>query len=150
MFRLSNETKSYFKTLKSKLKLEDFAVYYYCAVIGLLSKEFSEVPHNADVFVQRVPSDFWGTIYYELILLLISTEIKRIGTDYRDRTAMKNLCNDILSSEGYTSLTDNGIKLLNQYCQKGFEIIKQKRIELVDEEVFYIDYYKLVNELSLT
>lgn len=150
-FRLSENAKDYFSNLcgSSEDKLDYMEVYYCCCVVGMLCKDISH-KNKGEIFLQYVHTKFnnnYSFRYKELMLLLLNTEVKRIGISTDDREKMKKICAGLFVSSNEFNLTSEGMQRLNDYCEAGCIIMQEKSIAIDDIHTLLSDFHILVQQL---
>lgn len=108
---------------KDKNKFIQFDVYYCCALIGMAAVQLDD--DTSDLKAQLV--DKYPKAYSEykahIAGLLVATEAKRQGIDLQS-SKLEEIMLQFLSGDS-TMLSEEGIKTLNSYSLKGYQLIHE-------------------------
>ena len=108
---------------KDKNKFIQFDVYYFCALIGMAAVQLDD--DTSDLKAQLV--DKYPKAYSEykahIAGLLVATEAKRQGIDLQS-SKLEEIMLQFLSGDS-TMLSEEGIKTLNSYSLKGYQLIHE-------------------------
>ena len=139
VFRLSDDAKKYFSKLDervadTKLDLIMFDKYYACLMLGLKRYSIAPTPDSigklGEPFLANdagYPGPYKG-IGDMVAGLLIEAELKRKKIGYKDREEIETQTTSLLEPHSPVRLSEQGIKLLNRYAAKGFEIIREESL----------------------
>lgn len=112
---------------KDKNKFIQFDVYYCCALIGMAAVQLDN--DTSDLKAQLV--DKYPKAYSEykahIAGLLVTTEAKRQGIDLQS-SKLEEVMLQFLSGDS-TMLSEEGIKTLNSYSLKGYQLIHEYPLE---------------------
>lgn len=112
---------------KDKNKFIQFDVYYCCALIGMAAVQLDD--DTSDLKAQLV--DKYPKAYSEykahIAGLLVATEAKRLGIDLQS-SKLEEVMLQYLSDDS-TMLSEEGIKTLNAYSLKGYQLIHEFPLE---------------------
>lgn len=112
---------------KDKNKFIQFDVYYCCALIGMAAVQLDD--DTSDLKAQLV--DKYPKAYSEykahIAGLLVATEAKRQGIDLQS-SKLEDVMLQFLSGDS-TMLSEEGIKTLNSYSLKGYQLIHEYPLE---------------------
>ena len=136
-FKMSKNAQSFFADIispagshgaenKNKFKFQ-FDVYYCCALIGMAAVQLDD--DTSDLKAQLV--DKYPKAYSEykayIAGLLVATEAKRLGIDLQS-SKLEEVMLQYLSDDS-TMLSEEGIKTLNAYSLKGYQLIHEFPLE---------------------
>jgi hypothetical protein len=145
-FRLRSDAEKWFKKVDKGPK---FDIYYYCALVGLMARRRNEPAGEAskDV-VDYFISDFKP--YKNLIIgLVIIAELQKARIDLTEKSAVREVISRIVAP-GETGLTDNGVKLLNQYASGGYDyLIETGALKPETREEFMLSYANIIRDCSV-
>lgn len=152
-FRLSKEARQYFIRLEGKSTTGKFSSfwdkYYLCLMVGFLNKKFGKEPPTSMEFLRDFVQDY-SPQRYQIIALLISTELKRQGIKKDDKESIQKNILELIDHSKITGLSDEGQKLMNRYAQGGFEKIYEDIKQPYEFDVFikeYFDRYLRIDDL---
>ena len=97
-----------------------FDVYYCCALIGLAAVQLDEDTSDLNDLVEGYPKKYEDN-KAQIAGLLVATEAKRLGLDVHS-PKLEDLMLEYLSDDE-TLLSEEGIKMLNAYALKGYNLI---------------------------
>lgn len=149
MFKLNGAAKNLFSTLnRTEYYKIDFDIFYYCSVIGLARGRKEESSGNNEI-TKSIPNTYKNGEFKEVILTLLSSEIKYRGILKDDRRSLRDFCSEILDANEINDLTPAGHKLLNDYCEGGYQIFHENRMRFPSSGIGFIDFYlKILNEMK--
>lgn len=143
-FRLSRDAKAYFKKIDDESSTGTFEsmwdYYYLCLMIGFRDGKLGEEPNTED-FYDRFHSSY-DSSKYQIIASLVSAEIRRQGIIITDGEDIRKLMLDLLDKDTTTSVSTNGLKLMNRYADRGFNIINEKIPDPREMDIFLKRYYE--------
>lgn len=119
-FRLRKDTEAWFNEVSSYFSTK-FDMYYFCAVVGFASGHKSPLEGSrATDLVDTFPREFRekGRV---LTGALINAELKARGIETNDRDDVHRLLGRLLSHQTPSRLSEEGMRLVNEYCSGGFE-----------------------------
>lgn len=154
-FRLRQDAEKWFSEIEGKAPIRTkFDLYYFCVMAGLMAGRRSDPSHagrSAPEFL--APSagfieDYRGA--QRLIIgLLIVAELKRLGIDLREKASVRKTIRDLVDPQSPTSLTVEGIRLLNSYASGGYDYISDRRASKpYTVEEFLRDFIGLIGEAT--
>lgn len=144
-FRLRSDTEKWFKKVD---KGPQFDIYYYCALVGLIARRRNEPAGEASKdLVNKFILDYKP--YKNLIIgLLIISELKKARIDLTEKSEVREVIGEIVAP-GETGLTDQGVKLLNQYASGGFDFLIESGVPKPEtREEFMLSYVKIISDCS--
>lgn len=106
---------------KSKFKYQ-FDVYYCCALIGMAACKLDEDTSDLEDLTESYPKEYADS-KNQIAGLLVASEAKRLGIDIQS-TKLEEIMLQYLSSDD-TLLSEEGIKTLNAYSMKGYNLIHE-------------------------
>lgn len=120
-----------------------FDEYYLCLMVGLDARRLgTDEDMESDKFYDSYPKDFQSQS--DIIAgLLIDAELDRQGINSEDRASIEREMVRLLDPQSPIKLSEDGIRLLNQYAAAGFKIIRDKIIAPHSLEDFLIAYHDL-------
>ena len=109
-FRLRDDAEKWFSNVDKGSK---FDLYYYCAIVGLITNKRTE-PTGVNVtdVVSYFINDYKASQNLIIGLLIIS-ELKRAGINITEKAAVREEIQSLVSPRGGNDLTDRGVQLLN-------------------------------------
>jgi hypothetical protein len=148
-FELRHDAKRWFKAFEKEKTLILFDIYYFCLIPGFITKRRNLEIHSEDVdeMTRDFPSVFRSR--GELLVgLLIDTELSRLGIDLKERKSVYSTISElVITSPPY--LSNEGIKLMNQYAHGGFDVLCERMDERPRSiETFVRKYYLLIQDLK--
>jgi hypothetical protein len=144
-FRLRSDAEKWFRKVDKGPK---FDIYYYCALVGLMARRRNDPAGETSKDVV----DYFITDYkpYKnmIIGLIIISELKKARIDLNEKSAVREVISRIVAP-GDTGLTDNGIKLLNQYASGGFDYLIEAGVPRPEtREEFMLTYVNIIKNCS--
>lgn len=147
-FKLPKDCRDYFKLLFKRgdggARFDTlFDQYYFCLMVGLDKKVLLSEHHlEPDRFIDAYPGDYQSQA--DVIAgLLISAELVRKGIEKDDRASIEHEMLRILDNNSATRLSEEGMKLLNQYAAYGFSTLRQEILPPQSLEEFLVMYHNL-------
>lgn len=134
-FKLSKSAKNFFSNIinlegshaaEDKNKFMQFDVYYCCALIGMAAVQLDEETSDLVDMVEKYPKQYAQSKAY-IAGLLIATEAKRLGIDTQS-SKLEDIMIQYLSNDD-TMLSEDGIKTLNAYALKGYNLLHEFPLE---------------------
>lgn len=128
-FRISKSAYSFFDNIinidgshaaSDKNKFMQFDVYYCCALIGMSAIQLDEDATDLRDIVEKYPKPY-ADYKAHIAGLLIATEAKRLGIDPQS-SKLEEIMLKYLSDDD-TLLSEEGIKTLNAYALKGYNLL---------------------------
>ena len=147
-FELRQDTRKWFKEIEKDYSTL-FDIYYLCLIPGFITKSRNTEIHSDSVDeITRYFPDAFRSRGQLLIVLLIDTELSRLGINLSERkTVYSRISELVVTTPPYIS--DAGIKLMNQYAHGGFDILTENISERPRSiETFVRKYYSLIQTLS--
>lgn len=135
-FKMSQSAQSFFSNIinpdgshgsdeKSKFAYK-FDVYYCCALLGMAACQIDEDASDLKDLTENYPKPYIENKNY-IAGLLVASEAKRLGIDV-DSTKLEGVMLQYLSNDD-TLLSEEGVKILNAYAQKGYRLIHEFPLE---------------------
>jgi hypothetical protein len=124
-FRLRSDARKWFKDIEGELsQAKFFDMFYFCAIAGLATNTKSQELRDADApeLVDSFPGDY-ASKGRLIVALFISRELKRQGVTLNERTAMNASISRLVDPNAPSRLSTEGMKLLNQYADGGYEVL---------------------------
>lgn len=135
-FKMSKNAQSFFADIISpagshsannKNKFEfQFDVYYCCALIGMAAIQLDENASELNDLVENYPRPYLDC-KAQIAGLLVATEAKRQGIDMQSTKLEETMLRYLSDSE--TMLSDEGVKTLNAYSFRGYQLIHDYPLE---------------------
>jgi len=118
-----------------------FDEYYLCLMLGLDARRLgSDEDLESEKFYDTYPKEFQSQA--DIIAgLLIDAELDRQGINSEDRASIEREMVRLLDPQSPVKLSDDGIRLLNQYAAAGFKMIRDQIIAPHSLEDFLIAYH---------
>ena len=126
----------------------DFDFYYLCLMAGIASgrKEKLVASETVDV-IDYYPGEF-KTRGRLLVAVLLSNEVSQLGLEPEDRDAVRTVIKRLVAPDNAQSLTDEGVRLMNEYAAGGFSELQERMDDRPRSiETFPRQYFKLIQEL---
>jgi len=134
-FQLRDDARDWFSKLcKSKLGDKEpfttaFDFYYLCVLAGIAAGEPTTPPdgwsQGAGDLVDYFPAEYKS--HRSMIIgLLLSAELGRLGIATTEKEEVKAKLNEIIDSDSPSKLSDMGVRRLNEYSSRGFELLVEK------------------------
>ena len=129
-FKIAKSAQSYFNNImnlegshaaEDKNKFIQFDVYYCCALIGMAAVQIDENSSDLKDLVERYPVQY-RDCKAQIAGLLVATEAKRLGIDIQSPN-LEEIMVQYLSNND-TLLSEEGIKTLNAYALRGYQLIR--------------------------
>ncbi|MBE6844498.1 MAG: hypothetical protein E7508_02110 [Ruminococcus sp.] len=160
-FKFSQNAKNFFSYITSpegshggsgqnnQSKFEyQFDVYYCCALIGMAALQRDDDTSDLKDLVEGYPKKYEDN-KAQIAGLLVATEAKRQGVDVHS-PKLEDLMLEYLSDDE-TMLSEEGIKTLNAYALKGYNLIHDyplsdkptSREEFLEAFNIAINYYEI-------
>lgn len=134
-FKISKNAQNFFSNIinlegshgsDDKNKFIQFDVYYCCALIGMAAVQLDDDTSDLKDLVDRYPKPYAESKAH-IAGLLVATEAKRLGIDYQS-SKLEEIMLQYLSDDS-TMLSEEGIKTLNAYSLKGYNLIHEFPLE---------------------
>lgn len=110
---------------KNKFKYQ-FDVYYCCAMVGMAAVQLDESTVDLNGLTENYPKPYIDC-RAQIAGLLVATEAKRQGIDVRSPMLEEVMLRYLSDNE--TMLSDEGIKTLNAYALRGYQLIHDFPLE---------------------
>jgi hypothetical protein len=148
MFRLKPEVDDWFKGIYNKGALKTkWDIYYICLMMGLAGSKTSSAAGAIDL-VHHFIEDYKKSSRL-IVTLFLSTHLKKLGIELKDRLEAKRILDDYLDSSNSTSLNNEGYRAMNEYAQGGFLLLAENIENRPDDQVtFLLKYYDLLNNIA--
>lgn len=125
-FRLKSQVDSWFKHIfpsDGPLKTK-FDLFYLCLVLGVADGHPEEATKSNE-FVNNFVSEYQPS--QNLIIgMLIMAEISRQGVDIRNKDLVRKILDSLLDPRSPTHLSGKGETKLNEYANRGFDLLKSE------------------------
>ena len=135
-FKISKSAQKFFSNIiglegshgsKNKNKFEfQFDVYYWCAMIGMAAIQIDEDTTDLTDLLEGYPKPYVDS-RAQIAGLLVATEIKRQGIDMQSSKIEEMMLRYLSDNE--TMLSDEGVKTLNAYALRGYQLIHDFPLE---------------------
>lgn len=130
-FKMSKNAQSFFADIispagshgsenKNKFKFQ-FDVYYCCALLGMAAVQLDEDASDLNDLTENYPKPYIDC-KAQIAGLLVASEAKRQGIDVQNPKLEEMMLRYLSDSE--TMLSDDGIKTLNAYSLRGYQLIR--------------------------
>ena len=129
-FMISRKAQSFFGDIinmdgyvasESPNKFIQFDIYYCCALIGMAACQMEDDTSDLKDLVEKYPNTY-RPCKENIAGLLVATEAKRQGIDIQSGQIEEIMLQYLENND--TLLSDDGVKALNAYSQKGFHLIQ--------------------------
>ncbi len=135
-FKMSKNAQSFFADIispagshgsenKNKFKFQ-FDVYYCCALLGMAAVQLDEDVSDLNDLTENYPKPYIDC-KAQIAGLLVASEAKRQGIDVQSPKLEEMMLRYLSDNE--TMLSDEGIKTLNAYAFRGFQLIHDFPLE---------------------
>lgn len=137
MFRIRNESDKWFKKLGSdekKLFQTKFDLYYLFFLNGIAHEDKNPQIDDSDgtgEIIDYFPKAYSGSKHL-IIGLLVVTELKRLGVSLEDKSTVEEKFEELVDPESTSKLTSKGFSKMNDYANKGFELLQEEIGDQVD------------------
>jgi hypothetical protein len=123
-FRLNNDAKKWFKDISKDFgHASQFDMYYFCLMAGLATNTLTHIPDSeTSELVDSFPAEYAAKGRL-IISLFISRELRRQGVEFTERAAVNSSIRRLVDPNSPSRLSSEGMKLLNQYSNGGFEVL---------------------------
>lgn len=131
-FKMSKNAQSFFADIislagshgsenKNKFKFQ-FDVYYCCALLGMAAVQLDEDASDLNNLTENYPKPY---VDYKAQIagLLVASEAKRQGIDVQSPKLEEMMLRYLSDNE--TMLSDEGVKALNAYSFRGYQLIHE-------------------------
>ena len=131
-FKMAQDVRAYFINImnpggshgpEEKTKFLIFDPYYCCALIGMAACEIDVDESDYMDITQEYPGSYRDYKAY-IAGLLVASEVKRKGVDIHS-PMLETTMLEYLTGDNDTLLTDDGIRALNAYSQRGARIYQE-------------------------
>ena len=128
--RLTEDAAAFFSRIDSRstkgVQFLDIDKFYACLMLGLRAGQMASDPELRPPFLAA------GATYPEayqahdssLLALLVEAEIRRRRLDSKDRDLIEKETVKLLNPRSPLGLSVDGVRFMNQYAAKGFEILR--------------------------
>lgn len=135
-FKMSKNAQSFFADIispagshgsenKNKFKFQ-FDVYYCCALLGMAAVQLDEDVSELNDLTENYPKPYIDC-KAQIAGLLVDSEAKRQGIDVQNPKLEEMMLRYLSDSE--TMLSDEGVKTLNAYALRGYQLIHDFPLE---------------------
>lgn len=135
-FKMSKNAQSFFADIispagshgaenKNKFKFQ-FDVYYCCALIGMAATQLDEDASDLNDLTENYPKPYIDC-KAQIAGLLVASEAERQGIDVQNQKLEEVMLRYL--SDNDTMLSDEGVKTLNAYSLRGYELVHEFPLE---------------------
>jgi len=153
-FQISKTAQDWFKKINNKSPFDtspNMDFYYMCFLLGINStkqKQLNE-PEDGKPFIAANAT--WPGLYKDnsktIIAMLLESELENFSIDRRDKDAVKAHLNKYLKPSSPFDLTDNAIKIMDNYSYTGFLELQEEIHEAPSQvNVFLSQYHKVLTK----
>lgn len=125
--RLTEDAATFFSKIDSKrVRFLDIDKFYACLMLGLRAGQMVTEPHLSQSFLAagaKYPEAYQAYGSY-LLGLLVEAEIRRRKLDSNDRDLIEKETVKLLDPHSPLGLSEDGVRFMNHYAAKGFEILR--------------------------
>ncbi len=128
--RLTEDAAAFFSKIDSHrikgVRFLDIDRFYACLMLGLRTGQMASEPNLMPSFLAagaKYPEAFQAYDSY-LLGLLVEAEIRRRKLDSNDRDLIEKETVKLLDPHSPLGLSEDGVRFMNQYAAKGFEILR--------------------------
>ena len=150
-FQISNEARKYFQKINDNSKTGQFEIiwdyYYLCLMVGFRSGELCVDVTELSEFIDKFPKSY-NSNKFQIISGLILSEINRQGLVQTDSEGIRKLMLELLDNDARTKISNEGLKRMNMYAEKGFILINEKIPEPMEMSEFIRRYYEEFIEID--
>lgn len=147
-FRLSKKASQWFTHISVKgtgFELE-FDSYYFCLLAGLKTGRTESLSNSETTeIIQQFPKEYQSNRNL-VIALFLHTELKRLGIELSEKTTLNKQLSILVQPNTGTNLSEEGMRLLNQYSFGGFTELQNHFPEpprTLDN--FLVGFYQFLN-----
>jgi len=137
MFRIRVESDKWFNKLRHNEKnifKTKFDLYYLFFLNGIANIDKNPLLSKKDStseIIDYFPSDYIGSRHL-IIGMLVITELKRLGIDFSDKINIQEKFHELVDPDTPSKLTLKGFSIMNDYANKGFELLQEQIKDHVD------------------
>lgn len=147
--RLSEDAAAFFSRIDSKMikgvRFLDIDKYYACLMLGLRAGQKAKNPELMPPFLAagaKYPEAY--QVYDSHLLgLLVEAEIRRLKLDSNDRDLIEKETVKLLDPRSPLGLSEDGVRFMNSYAAKGFEILRDAMGRPDSVDAFLVAYADL-------
>ena len=151
MFRLSSKARTYFEKINENSttgKFETIWDYYYlCLMIGFRRGELGDEVGSDYEFTKDFPKPY-NSKKYQIIASLVLSEMNRQGIPKNDSEDIRKLMLELLDKDAVTKISNEGLKRMNRYAEKGFAVLHEKIPPMKEMDTFLKRYHKEFIEID--
>lgn len=151
-FRLRSDAEKWFSNVFGKDPIKQvFDVYYFCLMIGLTRGR------SRDPIAHSLPTKDMVDYFIEdykpaqglLTGLLVVAELRKRGINMDEKSSVRGVFKDLVSTQTPSGLTADGMRLMNAYASGGYEFLAENRSAKPNSpEEFLRDYVGLMDEAA--
>ena len=154
--RLTEDAAAFFSNIDSKpikgVRFLDIDKFYACLMLGLRAGQMARDPHLMQPFLAagaKYPEAYQA---YDSLLqgLLVEAEIRRLKLDSNDRDLIEKETVKLLEPNSSLGLSDHGVRFMNRYAAKGFEILRDAMGKPHSVDAFLVAYADLWQSIDDT
>ena len=128
--RLTEEAAAFFSKIDAQpvkgIRFLDIDKFYACLMLGLRAGQMASDPNLREPFLAagaKYPEAYQAYDSY-LLGLLVEAEIRRRKLDSGDRDLIEKETVKLLDPRSPLGLSEEGVRFMNGYAAKGFEILR--------------------------
>jgi len=147
--RLTEGAAAFFSKIDSHsikgIRFLDMDKFYACLMLGFRAGQISVEPQLAQSFLAagaKYPDAYQAYGSY-MLGLLVESEIRRLKLDSNDRNLIEKETIKLLDPGSSLGLSEDGVRFMNCYAAKGFEILQDAMNRPHSVDVFLVAYADL-------
>ena len=128
--RLTEDAAAFFSKIDTQpikgIRFLDIDKYYACLMLGLRAGQLTSDPHLMQPFLAagaKYPEAYQAYDSY-MLGLLVEAEIRRRKLDSNNRDLIEKETVKLLDPRSPLGLSEDGVRFMNRYAAKGFEILR--------------------------
>src|SRR5262245_36477522 len=122
---MRNDCKKWFADIESHYPTQ-FDLYYLCLIVGFAApRRVTVEPGHLTDMVENFPGEFRSRARL-LIGLLLTTDLKDRAIELDERDSVYRSVAKLVRSDSPSSMSDEGVKLMNQYAHGGFDVLVEQ------------------------
>lgn len=140
-FRISGICDNWFSNLAGQDPLKRIFDYYYlCSLLGLAAGRKGDPNAEGKEFVEDFITAY-RPFQRRIIGLLIVAHLHELGIGVDEKEAVAEQLAKLVTPSRTSQLTDEGFRLLNAFCQGGFEELSES-VDKPHKMVFFLQKYR--------
>jgi len=150
-FQLRKDAEKWFASIADSFSTAPkWDMYYLCLMAGFAAgKPMSFEPGTTGDLVDYYPGEYKARGRL-LVGLLLTTDLAERGIALKERDSVYRRIANLVRSESPSYLSDDGVKLMNQYANRGYEVLREhwegERPQTI--EGFLRRYYQFIKTLA--